>query len=155
MQEAWQAVLSHITEPISINDNFFKVWQCLILFFSSADCPIGCTPPATAYSSCRQVAQKCYAAALFSAQLGGNSLQAGAIASRLRAALALEHDVPAAWLFVHQTIELLAEQISRSMLAADVPQLAPLRPSVSQKLARRGAALHGIAPLSFQQVRAA
>ena len=25
VQEAWQAVLSHITEPISINDNFFSV----------------------------------------------------------------------------------------------------------------------------------
>ena len=25
VQEAWQALLSHITEPISINDNFFSV----------------------------------------------------------------------------------------------------------------------------------
>ena len=86
-------------------------------------------------------------------QLGGNSLRAGAVASRVRKALALEQDVPAAWLFVHQTIRQLAEQISRSMVAAG-PLLTPLRPSASTRLLDPSTGLDTAAEISFQQVPA-
>jgi hypothetical protein len=80
-------------------------------------------------------------------QLGGNSLQAGAVASRLRKSLALQQDVPAAWVYTYQTIRLLANQIARHAHSSAVQRL-PLLPSISKEAAT-GSNMH--ARLSFQQ----
>ncbi len=73
--------------------------------------------------------------------------------ARVRSALALEQDIPAAWLFTHQTIRLLADKISRDVLSDGGPKLAPLLPAVSSKLAAAGGGLDEPTALSFQQVQ--
>ena len=88
----------------------------------------------------------------FFAQLGGNSLQAGAVTSRVRGAMDLDQDVPAAWVFSYQTIKLLADKIARHALAPDAPRLAPLRSEISRQLASPAGSLNAQIPLSFQQV---
>lgn len=81
--------------------------------------------------------------------MGGNSLQAGAVASKVRKALGLKQDVPAAWVYSYQTIRLLANQISRHALDAAAPQRPPLLPTVSEAAAAGDADVR--AQLSFQQ----
>ena len=82
------------------------------------------------------------------AQLGGNSLQAGAVLSRLRTALAVEHPIPLTWVFQCQTIEALAARLAESSDGQDVPALPPLTATVSTRSDSDGA----LTPLSFQQV---
>lgn len=73
------------------------------------------------------------------------------MASRVRAALGITQDMPAAWVFSHQTIRLLADQVSRRLLAEESEQQAQLLPSVSGQLPAPGAALDLPTELSFQQ----
>jgi hypothetical protein len=80
-------------------------------------------------------------------QLGGNSLQAGAMLSRLRAALQLEHSIPIVWVFETQTIEGLAARLAEDSSIQDLPALPPLTATVSVQ--PDAAAAH--IPLSFQQ----
>ncbi len=76
-------------------------------------------------------------------QLGGNSLQAGVLCSRLRSLLKLEQTIPIVWVFQCQTIEGLAARLAEA--AGDTSTLPPLHATISPK---KGAP----APLSFQQV---
>lgn len=80
-------------------------------------------------------------------QVGGNSLLTMAVCSHVRLTLAVESNIPAAWLFVHQTIRSLAARISSDVLGPGFAQLAPLLPTVSLQ-ADDGAKV----PLTFQQV---
>ena len=81
-------------------------------------------------------------------QLGGNSLQAGVVLSRLRAALAVEHPIPLTWLFQCQTIEALAARLEDSSEVQKMPALPPLTAIVSS----RSGSKDTNAALSFQQV---
>ena len=78
--------------------------------------------------------------------MGGNSLQAGILCSRLRGLLKLEQTIPVVWVFQCQTIEALAARLAEA--AGDTSAMPPLRATSSPK---EGA----LAPLSFQQVRPA
>lgn len=80
-------------------------------------------------------------------QVGGNSLMTGAVCSHVRNALGVEANIPAAWLFTHQTVRSLADKISSDVLAPGAAQLAPLVPTVSLK-----ADSNAMVPLTFQQV---
>ena len=81
-------------------------------------------------------------------QLGGNSLAAGAVCSRIRAALKMEHHIPVAWLMQCPTIRALARRLSDQGAAQKELQIQPLRPSLSLN-----AEPISSAPLTFQQVR--
>lgn len=85
-------------------------------------------------------------------QVGGNSLQTGAVCSHARSALGIEANIPAGWLFTHQTIRSLAGKIARDVLEPGAVRQAPLLPTVSQLLAHPAAELTTPMPLSFQQV---
>ncbi len=78
-------------------------------------------------------------------QIGGNSLQAGALCSRLRATLGMEQAIPLVWVFQNQTICALAARLAASTAEAASARLPLLRPIVSQS----GGDI--TAPLSFQQ----
>ena len=84
-------------------------------------------------------------------ELGGNSLSTAAVCTLVRKELALEQDIPGAWLFTHQTIRSLSDKIWDDLLGSGVPRRAPLLPTVSGAAAGDGT----VAPtlLSFQQVR--
>jgi Phosphopantetheine attachment site len=82
-------------------------------------------------------------------ELGGNSLSTGAVCSRVCRELALEQDVPAAWLFTHQTIRALADKISEEILQSSAAARTPLLPTISSGVAE-GADVKP-APLSYQQ----
>ena len=81
-----------------------------------------------------------------SPQLGGNSLQAGAVCARVRAALALKHTIPVTWIMQNQTVQTLAAKLSESA-QQQLPKMPALQPTVS--LRTDGDIT---APLSFQQV---
>ena len=78
-------------------------------------------------------------------ELGGNSLQAGALCSRLHAELGRDAAIPIVWVLECQTIRALAARLADA--DTDVSALPPLLPTVD-------ADANGIkqAPLSFQQV---
>ena len=80
-------------------------------------------------------------------QMGGNSLQAGALCSRLRAVLGSEAAIPIVWVLECQTIEALAARLADAGAVASLSALPPLTATVT-------ADAYGIkeAPLSFQQV---
>ena len=82
-------------------------------------------------------------------ELGGNSLSTGAVCSRVCQELALEQDVPAAWLFSYQTIRALADKISEEILHPSASARMPLLPAISAAVAQ-GAGTKP-APLSYQQ----
>lgn len=83
-------------------------------------------------------------------ELGGNSLSTGAVCSRICQELALEQDVPAAWLFTHQTIRALADKVSQEILHPSSSARTPLLPIISGAVAEDGGVKP--APLSYQQV---
>ena len=85
-------------------------------------------------------------------QIGGNSLQTGSVCSRVRSALGLHANIPAAWLFVHQTIRSLAAKIAQDVLAPGAVHAAPLLPTVSKLLADPAEGTQTPTQLSFQQV---
>ena len=85
-------------------------------------------------------------------QIGGNSLQTGSVCSRVRSALGLHANIPAAWLFVHQTIRSLAAKIAQDVLAPGAVHVAPLLPTVSKLLADPAEGTQTPTQLSFQQV---
>ena len=85
-------------------------------------------------------------------QIGGNSLQTGSVCSRVRSALGLHANIPAAWLFVHQTIRSLAAKIAQDVMAPGAVHAAPLLPTVSKLLADPAEGTHTPTQLSFQQV---
>ena len=85
-------------------------------------------------------------------QIGGNSLQTGSVCSRVRSALGLDANIPAAWLFVHQTIRSLAAKISLDVLAPGAVHVAPLLPTISKQLADPAEGIYTPTRLSFQQV---
>ena len=81
-------------------------------------------------------------------QLGGNSLQAGAVCARLRSTLQLDHPVPIIWLMQSQTIRALAKRMG-STAGSDQPvALPPLTATISG----RSDSGSIVAPLTFQQV---
>jgi Phosphopantetheine attachment site len=82
-------------------------------------------------------------------QLGGNSLAAGAVCSKIRAALQTEHHIPVAWLMQCPTIRTLARRLADQGAAQDMLQIQPLRPTLSLSTDP-----HSSAPLTFQQVMA-
>jgi AMP-binding enzyme C-terminal domain/Phosphopantetheine attachment site len=82
-------------------------------------------------------------------QMGGNSLQAGALCSRLRAVLGSEAAIPLVWVLECQTIEKLAARLSDSGAVAALALLPPLTATVS----RQDADSPIDAPLSHEQVR--
>jgi hypothetical protein len=85
-------------------------------------------------------------------QVGGNSLQTGAVCSYVRSALGIQATIPAGWLFTHQTIRSLASKIADDVLAPGAVGQAPLLPAISQSLAHPANGSVTPAPLSFQQV---
>ena len=89
-----------------------------------------------------------YCSIRFLAQLGGNSLQAGAMLSHLRAALALDRSIPIVWLFQCQTVAALAARLAGDTSFEDTALLPPLTAGVSS----RADAGSRPTPLSFQQV---
>ena len=99
---------------------------------------------------------------LFSVQLGGNSLQAGQVTARIRSGLGVSADIPAAWVFSHQTIRLLADKVKRDVMAAAEdpnapPPPPPLAAVVSPMLGSltmrdRYTSARGTVAISFQQV---
>jgi AMP-binding enzyme C-terminal domain/Phosphopantetheine attachment site len=80
-------------------------------------------------------------------ELGGNSLQAGAVLSHLRTSLRMERSLPLAWLFQCQTIESFAARLSQLSSEAD-SALPPVTRTVSDRAETASINL----PLSFQQV---
>ena len=86
-------------------------------------------------------------------QIGGNSLQTGSVCSRVRSALGLHANIPAAWLFVHQTIRTLAAKIAQDIMAPGAVHVAPLLPTVSKLLAHPAEGIQTPTQLSFQQAR--
>jgi Condensation domain len=84
-------------------------------------------------------------------QMGGNSLQAGAVCARVRAALQLEHPVPITWLMQGQTIKALAARLTEVADAAESGQPAMALPRLVATLSSSGDGTGSIAPLSFQQ----
>ena len=70
----------------------------------------------------------------------------------MRAALGLDANIPAAWLFMHQTIRSLAAKISQDVLAPGAVHVAPLLPTVSKLLADPAEGIQTPTQLSFQQV---
>ena len=80
-------------------------------------------------------------------QLGGNSLQAGAVCSRLRTALGGKRSIPVVWLLECQTVEALAERLAEATEAGAAGALPPLLPTVSQQ-----SDSSTLTPLTFQQV---
>lgn len=83
-------------------------------------------------------------------QLGGNSLRAGAVCSRIRNAMQLQQPIPLTWIMQHQTIASLAAKLAEEELESSQSDvLPPLLPTISS---RKG--LEIVAPLSFQQVGA-
>ena len=81
-------------------------------------------------------------------QMGGNSLQAGALCSRLRAILGGETVIPIVWVLECQTIEKLAARLSDSGAVAALALLPPLTAFVS----RQDTDSPADAPLSYEQV---
>jgi Phosphopantetheine attachment site len=80
-------------------------------------------------------------------QMGGNSLQAGALCSRLRAVLGGKAAIPLVWVLECQTIESLAARLADAGAVASLSALPSLTATIT-------ADDNGIkeAPLSFQQV---
>jgi Phosphopantetheine attachment site len=78
-------------------------------------------------------------------ELGGNSLQAGALCSRLHAELGRDAAIPIVWVIECQTIRALAARLADA--DTDVSRLPPLLQTVD---ANAGGIKQ--APLSFQQV---
>jgi hypothetical protein len=78
-------------------------------------------------------------------QLGGNSLAAGAVCARTRAALQTEHHIPVAWLMQCPTIWTLARRLTDQGAEQKMLQMQPLRP-------RTNVDSDSSAPLTFQQV---
>jgi hypothetical protein len=74
------------------------------------------------------------------------------VCSHVRSALGIEANIPAGWLFTHQTIRSLADKIARDVLAPGAVGQAPLLPTVSQTLAHPADGMTTPTPLSFQQV---
>jgi AMP-binding enzyme C-terminal domain/Phosphopantetheine attachment site len=83
-------------------------------------------------------------------QMGGNSLQAGALCSRLRAVLGGEAAIPIVWVLECQTIEALAARLSDAGAMSALSALPPLVATVSLQDADGSVA----APLTYEQVRA-
>lgn len=83
-------------------------------------------------------------------QLGGNSLQAGAVCTRVRAALQLDHAVPITWLMQSQTIRALATRLTD---AADMQTSATQQTAVPRLAATisKSDSTSSAAPLTFQQ----
>ncbi len=81
-------------------------------------------------------------------QIGGNSLQAGALCSRLRVSLGLERAIPLVWVLEAQTIEALAARLADTTAVEELPSLSPLTATVSLQHERSRPAV----PLSFEQV---
>jgi AMP-binding enzyme C-terminal domain/Phosphopantetheine attachment site len=82
-------------------------------------------------------------------QMGGNSLQAGALCSRLRAVLDSKAAIPIVWVLECQTIEALAARLVDAGAVSALSALPPLTATISQM--QPGKSLG--APLSFEQVR--
>ena len=82
-------------------------------------------------------------------QMGGNSLQAGALCSRLRAVLDSNAAIPIVWVLECQTIEKLAARLADAGAVAALSALPPLTGTISQM--QPGKSLG--APLSFEQAR--
>lgn len=82
-------------------------------------------------------------------QMGGNSLQAGAVCARVRAALQLEHPVPITWLMQSQTITALAARLTEVADATEMDQPTSVPRLVATLSSGDGAS--AVAPLTFQQ----
>jgi AMP-binding enzyme/AMP-binding enzyme C-terminal domain len=141
---AWHAVLSLPEDvPLSVEANFFEVGDGLSFSTKAARvCMFAWR--------LRRRRWHMLTTDIAATQVGGNSLQTAAVASKVRSALGLEANIPSAWLFVHQTVRSLANRLSEDLLAAHDAPSAALLPTVSTLLARSGTS----APcqLSFQQV---
>lgn len=83
-------------------------------------------------------------------QMGGNSLQAGALCSRLRAVLGGEAAIPIVWVLECQTIEALAVRLADAGAMSALSALPPLTATVSRQDADGPVA----APLTYEQVSA-
>ena len=81
-------------------------------------------------------------------QMGGNSLQAGALCSRLRAVLDSEAAIPIVWVLECQTIEALAARLADAGAVASLSALPPLTATVS----RQDGDSPADAPLTYEQV---
>ena len=77
--------------------------------------------------------------------MGGNSLRAGAVCSRLQSTLGMEQTIPLVWVLECQTIEALAARLTDAVAVQSLEILPPLEATIS---ARSG---NLEAPLSFQQ----
>jgi AMP-binding enzyme C-terminal domain/Phosphopantetheine attachment site len=82
-------------------------------------------------------------------QMGGNSLQAGALCSRLRTVLDSKAAIPIVWVLECQTIEALAARLADAGAVQSLSALPPLTATVSRR--QQGASLG--APLSYEQAR--
>ena len=82
--------------------------------------------------------------------MGGNSLRAGALCSRVQSALGMEQAIPLVWVLECQTVEALAARLADTGSVRSLEVLPPLKATIS---ARSDGILE--APLSFQQVRIA
>ena len=82
-------------------------------------------------------------------QMGGNSLQAGALCSRLRAVLGGKAAIPIVWVLECQTIEALAARLTDAGAVASLSALPPLTATISREQP------DGLvtAPLSYEQAR--
>ena len=78
--------------------------------------------------------------------MGGNSLRAGAVCSRLQSALGMEQTIPLVWVLESQTVEALAARLADAGAVRSLEVLPPLEATIS---ARSDGILE--APLSFQQ----
>ena len=81
-------------------------------------------------------------------QMGGNSLQAGALCSRLRAVLGSEAAIPIVWVLECQTIEALAARLADAGAMSALSALPPLTATVSRQVGDSPAD----APLTYEQV---
>ena len=79
-------------------------------------------------------------------QMGGNSLRAGALCSRVQCALEMEQIIPVVWVLERQTIEALAARLADAGAVQSLEVLPQLKATIS---ARSDGILE--APLSFQQ----
>jgi hypothetical protein len=147
VESAWNEVLGlPQDQPVSVEANWFEV-SVLV-----------CCNPHCITNGWHGHVHKCFLS-LFAeplshcpAQIGGNSLQTGSVCSRVRSALGLDANIPAAWLFMHQTIRAFAAKIAQDVLAPGAVHVAPLLPTVSRQLADPAEGIHTPTQLSFQQV---
>ena len=69
-------------------------------------------------------------------QMGGNSLQAGALCSQLCSALGMEQAIPLVWVLQCQTIEALAARLADAGAVRSLAVLPPLEATISAQQRR-------------------